>query len=77
MVSIAAASILAKVHRDRLMVALAEIYPDYGFERHKGYGAAGHLAALAALGPCPVHRHTFSPIAQKATLFDREITSHA
>jgi len=77
MVSIAAASILAKVHRDRLMVALADVYPDYGFERHKGYGAARHLTALAALGPSPVHRHTFSPIAQKPTLFDQETAAHA
>ncbi len=77
MISIAAASILAKVHRDRLMVALADAYPDYGFERHKGYGAAGHMAALAALGPSPVHRHTFSPIAPKLTLFDRETSAHA
>lgn len=77
MVSIAAASILAKVHRDRLLAALADAYPVYGFERHKGYGAAAHLAALAAHGPCPAHRHTFSPIAQPLGLFDRENTSHA
>ncbi len=77
LISIAAASILAKVHRDRLMVALAEVYPGFGFERHKGYGAAVHLAALAALGPCPAHRHTFSPISQKPTLFDQEIAPHA
>ena len=77
MVSIAAASILAKVHRDRLMVALGEIYPEYGFAQHKGYGATGHMTALAALGPCPVHRHTFSPIAQKPTLFDQKAASHA
>jgi len=68
--SVAAASILAKVHRDRIMVELAERYPAYGFATHKGYGAAAHLAALAQWGPSPVHRHTFSPIAQPATLFD-------
>ena len=68
--SVAAASILAKVHRDRIMVELADRYPAYGFAAHKGYGAAAHLAALAQWGPSPVHRHTFSPIAQPATLFD-------
>jgi ribonuclease HII len=61
--SIAAASILAKVHRDRLMAELAVEYPDYGFERHAGYGTREHLAALAALGPTPVHRRTFVPVA--------------
>lgn len=69
-VSVAAASILAKVHRDRIMVDLADRYPAYGFAAHKGYGAAAHLAALAQWGPSPVHRHTFSPIAQPSTLFD-------
>lgn len=60
--SIAAASILAKVTRDRLMVELDAAYPAYGFARHKGYGTANHLAALAAHGPCPHHRHSFAPI---------------
>lgn len=60
--SIAAASILAKVTRDRLMVAWAADYPQYGFERHKGYGTAAHLAALAQRGPCPLHRRTFAGI---------------
>ncbi len=64
--SIAAASILAKVSRDRYMIALAERYPGYGFDRHKGYGTAEHLAALGRLGPCPEHRRTFSPL--RATL---------
>jgi ribonuclease HII len=62
-VSVAAASILAKVHRDALMVALDGHYPSYGFARHKGYGAPAHLAALAAHGPCPEHRHSFAPLA--------------
>ena len=58
-VSIAAASVLAKVTRDRYMRALAEKYPGYGFERHKGYGTAAHYAAIRALGPCPEHRPSF------------------
>ena len=57
--SIAAASILAKVSRDRLMVQLDEVYPGYGFAQHKGYGTAQHRAAIARLGPCPIHRRTF------------------
>lgn len=61
--SIAAASIIAKVTRDRLMVAAEETYPGYGFARHKGYGTAAHLAALRRLGPCPLHRRSFAPVA--------------
>ncbi len=61
-ISIAAASILAKVHRDRAMVALDERFPAYGFARHKGYGTAEHRRALAALGPCPEHRLSFAPL---------------
>ena len=57
--SIAAASILAKVTRDRLMLQLAEQYPLYGFEKHKGYGTEAHYAALRAYGPSPVHRMSF------------------
>ncbi|MBI4828239.1 MAG: ribonuclease HII [Nitrospinae bacterium] len=57
--TIAAASVLAKVTRDRIMVELAGRHPEYGFERHKGYGCAEHLAAIAACGPCPIHRKTF------------------
>ena len=57
--SIAAASILAKVSRDRYMVELAREYPGYGFEKHKGYGTAAHYAAIRELGPSPVHRPTF------------------
>ena len=56
---IAAASILAKVTRDRLMTELAEQYPGYGFEKHKGYGTAAHYAALRELGPSPIHRMSF------------------
>lgn len=58
-VSIAAASIIAKVTRDRLMVEYAELYPEYGFESHKGYGSAMHIEALKRFGPCPIHRRTF------------------
>ena len=57
--SIAAASILAKVSRDRLMTELAREYPQYGFEQHKGYGTKAHYAALREYGPCPVHRPSF------------------
>ena len=57
--SIAAASVLAKVTRDDLMLELAQQYPQYGFEIHKGYGTKAHYAALTAHGPCPVHRMTF------------------
>ena len=60
--SIAAASILAKTARDRLMVELDETYPGYGFAGHKGYNAPIHAAALQALGPCPAHRRSWAPI---------------
>ncbi len=63
--SIAAASILAKVSRDRYMLELAGRFPDYGFQRHKGYGTAEHLAALGRVGPCPEHRRSFAPLRQK------------
>lgn len=62
--SIAAASIIAKVTRDRFMVALARQHPEYGFEIHKGYPTPGHLAALKKHGPCPQHRRSFGPVAQ-------------
>ncbi|MBP7401862.1 MAG: ribonuclease HII [Clostridia bacterium] len=58
-VSIAAASILAKVTRDRIMTELDSTYPEYGFAQHKGYGTAAHYEALRRLGPCPVHRLSF------------------
>ena len=57
--SIAAASVLAKTYRDDLMVGFANEYPQYGFEGHKGYGSAAHLAALRTHGPCPLHRVSF------------------
>ncbi len=62
--SIAAASIIAKVTRDKMMIELDARYPGYGFARHKGYGTREHLAALTALGPCPEHRRSFAPLAQ-------------
>ena len=62
--SIAAASIIAKVERDRLMMKYAEIYPEYGFERHKGYGTKAHCEALREHGPCPIHRRSFAPVSQ-------------
>ncbi len=65
--AISAASILAKTARDALLVELDRVYPAYGFARHKGYGTAEHLAALAALGPCPAHRRSFAPVAQAAS----------
>jgi ribonuclease HII len=68
--SIAAASVLAKVHRDRLLVELDATYPGYGLGNHKGYGTAQHLEALARLGPTPLHRRSYQPVAQAALLFD-------
>ena len=61
---ISAASILAKEYRDRLMIAAAEQYPEYGWERNKGYGTAEHMAALKKFGPTPLHRNSFAPVAQ-------------
>jgi len=60
--SIAAASILAKVARDRLMIELDSVYPGYGFASHKGYHAQVHVEALRALGPCPIHRQGWEPV---------------
>ncbi len=73
--AISAASIVAKVVRDREMVEYAAHYPEYGFERHKGYASAVHLAALEALGPTPIHRRSFAPLretlaAPALSLFD-------
>ena len=62
--AISAASILAKVARDQEMIAMAQRYPDYGFEKHKGYGTRAHMAALAAQGPCAIHRLSFAPVAK-------------
>lgn len=58
---ISAASILAKTHRDHLMIELARAHPGYGFEKHFGYATPEHLAALEELGPCPIHRKSFAP----------------
>ena len=58
-VSIAAASILAKVTRDHMMVEYDQLFPDYGFAKHKGYGTAAHIQAIQELGPCPIHRRSF------------------
>ena len=62
--AISAASILAKVIRDREMEALDKVYPGYGFAAHKGYGTRQHLSALALMGPCAVHRRSFRPVAE-------------
>ncbi|MEY2618671.1 MAG: hypothetical protein RL522_1673 [Pseudomonadota bacterium] len=70
--AISAASILAKVHRDRLCAALHEQYPQYGFAGHKGYGTPEHLQALREHGACPEHRRSFSPVA--AAIVAREGT---
>ncbi len=61
-IGIAAASILAKVYRDRLMAEYDRTYSGYGFAAHKGYGTKAHLEALAALGPCAIHRRSFAPV---------------
>ena len=68
--SIAAASVLAKTHRDRMIVELDGQFPGYGLASHKGYGVPEHLAALARLGPTPLHRRNFSPVAQALLRFD-------
>ena len=68
--SIAAASVLAKVHRDRLLVELDREFPGYGLAQHKGYGSPEHLSALARLGPTPLHRRSFHPVMQTVLRFD-------
>lgn len=60
--AIACASIIAKVHRDKMMVRYARKYPGYGFEKHKGYGTKYHQAQLVSLGPCEIHRKSFAPV---------------
>ena len=65
-ISIACASIVAKVARDRLMVALDSLYPGYGLAQHKGYGTGAHLDCLRRRGPCPLHRRTFQPLSEIA-----------
>jgi ribonuclease HII len=67
--SVAAASIIAKVTRDRLMIAADRDFPEYGFARHKGYGTPEHLAALDRWGPCPLHRRSFSGVWRQGELF--------
>ncbi len=69
-ISIAAASVLAKVYRDRLLVKLDREFPGYGLARHKGYGTPEHLAALQRLGPTPLHRKSFHPVAGTLLPFD-------
>ncbi|RNC72789.1 MAG: ribonuclease HII [Desulfuromonadales bacterium] len=66
-ISIAAASIVAKVTRDRLMVEYDQQYPGYGFAAHKGYGCASHLTTIASLGPCPIHRKSFRGVKEYVT----------
>ncbi|MGA9061323.1 MAG: ribonuclease HII [Terracidiphilus sp.] len=68
--SIAAASVVAKVHRDRLLVELDAVYPGYGLARHKGYCSPEHLEALARLGPTPLHRKSYQPVAQALLPFE-------
>lgn len=68
--SISAASILAKVHRDRLCLQLHELHPQYGFAAHKGYSTPEHLAALKTHGACPIHRRSFAPVREALGLFD-------
>lgn len=70
--SIAAASIIAKVERDRLMTELDKEYPQYGFARHKGYATPDHLAALRRHGPCCIHRRSFAPVRAEGNLFDED-----
>lgn len=70
--SIAAASVIAKVSRDRRMREYGEEFPQYGFEKHKGYGTKAHLEALRSHGPCRIHRQTFAPVAQLALPLDGE-----
>lgn len=67
--SIAAASIIAKVTRDRLMVAMDDVYPEYGFAKHKGYPTKQHIQALEKYGPTPIHRKSFAPVAKAALSF--------
>jgi ribonuclease HII len=61
-VSIACASIVAKVTRDRIMIEMDKTFPGYGLARHKGYGTGEHMACLKKLGPCPIHRRSFAPV---------------
>lgn len=60
--AIACASVIAKVHRDKMMIKYAKTYPGYGFEKHKGYGTLRHKARLVLMGPCAIHRRSFAPV---------------
>jgi ribonuclease HII len=64
LLSVAAASIVAKVVRDRIMRRLDRVWPAYGFARHKGYATEEHLEALERHGPCPIHRYSYSPVVE-------------
>ena len=74
--SIACASIIAKVSRDNLMVDLDEVYPGYGLARHKGYGTKDHISCLQKLGPSPIHRKSFLPVRKSLDLFTYKNRSH-
>jgi ribonuclease HII len=69
---ISAASIIAKVTRDAMLIELDRAYPQYGFAQHKGYGTPEHLYALDRHGPCPIHRRSFAPVAQASFDFDSD-----
>lgn len=71
--SIAAASIIAKVMRDRYMEEMDLLYPEYGFKRHKGYVTKFHLEMLQKYGPCPIHRKSFEPVRQKCSQMTEEV----
>ena len=71
--SIAAASIIAKVTRDRLMQQYDAVYPEYGFAKHKGYGTAEHITALRQYGPCPIHRLSFEPVKSIARSLNMDV----
>ncbi len=74
---VSAASIIAKVARDKYMENLAEIYPEYGFEKHVGYGTAFHKQAINKNGPCPEHRNSFKPVADLSKVTTKQIGDHA
>lgn len=71
-VSVAIASVLAKVYRDRLMLKYSKMYTNYGFERNKGYGTKAHIEALYKYGPCPIHRFSFRPVRLAAERIQRQ-----
>ncbi len=73
--SIGAASIMAKVTRDRMMQKYHRLFPEYGFDKHKGYGTPEHFEALQTYGPCPIHRRTYEPV--QKLLWEDEVFYHA